>query len=81
MSGSLLDTIPETIERRKSGELSFSRYRSGVDLVSGHHRLEREKSGHFVMKTGAVRKLFPRRSVITTIPEDLQLQSSTDETG
>ena len=66
-SGSLLDTIPETMERRKSGDLS--RFRSGVDLLAGH----REKPSLVTVKSG-VRRLFPRRS-ITTIPEDLQIQS------
>jgi len=64
MQGSLLDTIPESVERRKSGELS--RFRSGIDLLSTHKISEKSNFGG---KTG-VKKLFPLNRSITTIPED-----------
>ena len=69
--GSLLDTIPENGERRKSGELA--RFRSGFDLLSGHHRGS-DKTG----KSG-VKKLLPLNRNITTIPEDQNTQSLSED--
>ena len=54
-------------ERKKYGELS--RFRSGIDLLSGHKMVMLEKAS-FGSKPG-VKKLFPLNRNITTIPEDL----------
>ena len=70
-----MDTIPETMERRKSGELSLSRYRSGMDLLTGHKMGDKSSFG---VKSG-VKKLFPLNRSITTIPEDFQTQSQEEE--
>ena len=69
-----MDTIPENGERRKSGELG--RFRSGFDLLSGHHR-GADKTG-LTGKSG-VKKLLPLNRNITTIPEDLHTQSLSED--
>ena len=69
-----MDTIPENGERRKSGELA--RFRSGFDLLSGHHRGS-DRTG-LAVKSG-VKKLLPLNRNITTIPEDLHTQSLSED--
>lgn len=63
MQGSLLDTIPENGERRKSGHGELARFRSGLDLLT--------KSGG--------KKLLPLSRNITTIPEDQHTQSLSED--
>ena len=76
VTGSLLDTIPETKvhgpERRRSGELAGARYRP--ELHTGH-RDKPSLGAHF-----GVKKLFPLNRSITTIPEDFQTPSQEEET-
>ena len=75
VTGSLLDTIPETkvhsAERRRSGDLAVTRFRPGLELLSGHRDRDKPSLGaHF-----GVKKLFPLNRSITTIPEDFQTPS------
>ena len=49
VTGSLLDTIPETkvhsAERRRSGDLAVTRYRPGLELLSGHRDRDNNDNG------------------------------------